>query len=605
MAVMIFSNAQVAFPVQPNLSYSLINDQISMLFSGIDNQLIDAHFPVLEFPLQIEADAKILGDGFQMLAQTGGQVNALQDIGRCPDNNASYRLYSAQAKQRFYNYLVIEQSDGFTLFGFTCCQRFAGYFEIQQQPNAGKVTAYLDGENTQSQDWSSKTMEAVTVIYAASLTELYALYNDKIQLQHPRRHGVTVDAPIGWCSWYAYYAQVTEQHILDNVEIMCDSQPDLEWVLLDDGYQAFMGDWLTPSDKFPHGIKALLESIKAKGKKPAIWLAPFIAQPESELFNQHPDWFVRHANGELLKAEDITYGGWRCTPWYILDTSNIEVQRHLTAVVRTMQQEWGVELFKLDANYWGCLRGQRMQAGITGIEAYRLGMQAIIDGAGDALILGCNAPMWPSLGLVDAMRVSDDVERRPERFQQIAKETFYRSWQHRKLWQIDPDCITLTSLSEQATEQVNYEFHRNVILAAGGLTLSGDPLPALNDFAKQTWAGLLKRQQLCQQSAQFQSLTIQHCQLNLGEQHQLHCLFNYAMDEGAMDEGAENDGAESEATEHRLVVDFPAIWRDFWTGEIINTEPSHTLTLNLDAGLNSRAIVAMPLNRCFIVAMAV
>ena len=37
-----------------------------------------------------------------MLAQTGGQMNAAKDIGRCPDNNASYRLYSAQAKKHFY-----------------------------------------------------------------------------------------------------------------------------------------------------------------------------------------------------------------------------------------------------------------------------------------------------------------------------------------------------------------------------------------------------------------------------------------------------------------------------------------------------------------------
>ncbi|QUM77399.1 alpha-galactosidase [Moritella sp. 24] len=578
MTAMVFTHTQVAIPVQSDLDYVLKNDQITMQFTGVNNQRIDDHFPVLQFPIQIETNAKILGDGFQMLAQTSGQLNALKDIGRCPDNNVSYRLYSAQAQKRFYNYLVIEETDGFTLFGFTSCHRFAGYFEINQVQTVTTVIAYLDGEHTQSQDWSTNLMEAVTVIKSNSLADAYACYVAKIQQNHPLRPGVKVDAPIGWCSWYAYYAQVTQQHVLDNVDVMCQTQSELEWVLLDDGYQAFMGDWLTPSDKFPQGIKALLRSIKEKGKKPAIWLAPFIAQPESSVFKEHPDWFVRHANGELLKAEDITYGGWRCTPWYILDTSNIEVQRHLTAVVRTMKEDWGVALFKLDANYWGSLRGQRMQAGMTGIEAYRLGMQAIIDGAGDALILGCNAPMWPSLGLVDAMRVSDDVERRPERFQQIAKETFYRSWQHRQLWQIDPDCITLISLTDQGTEQANYEFHRDVVLAAGGVTLSGDPLPALNDFAKQTWKALLERQQLSQESAQFQSLSICHSWLLLAHQHELHCLFNYA---------------ESKATVHTLKVDFTAIWRDFWTGELLHAEPTNTFTVSLDKGLNSRAIVAM------------
>jgi alpha-galactosidase len=581
MTSMIFANSQIAIPLQLDLSYALMSEQITLQFNGLDNQIIDDHFAVLQFPTQLELDAKILGDGFQMLAQTGGQLNAPQDIGRCPDNNASYRLYPEHAAKRFYNYLVIEQTDGFTLFGFTSCHRFAGYFELQPQPVGMNIVAFIDGEHTQTQDWRSKQMEAITVIKGTVLADVYADYSAKIQLQHPRRTGVATDAPVGWCSWYAYYAQVTEQHILDNVAVMCDGQPELEWVLLDDGYQAFMGDWLTPSDKFPHGIKSLLQSIKAKGKKPAIWLAPFIAQAESEIFKQHPDWFIRHANDDLLKddllkAEDITYGGWRCTPWYILDTSNVAVQRHLTNVVRTMQQEWGVELFKLDANYWGSLRGQRLQKGITGVEAYRLGMQAIIDGAGDALVLGCNAPMWPSLGLVDAMRVSDDVERRPERFEQIAKETFNRSWQHRQLWQIDPDCITLTSLVDQETDQDNYEFHRDVILAAGGLTLSGDPLPLLTEFAKQTWTKLLTRQRLSQESAQFQSLANNHSILQLAHQYQLHCLFNYA---------------DSEAVEHTLVADSPVMWRDLWTGEALHPRPIVSLTVKLEAGLSSRAII--------------
>ncbi len=575
MNPLFFLCGQEAIPVQTDLVYELQSDQISMRFAGIHNSPINDHFLVLQFPTQLEHDAKILGDGFQMLAQTAGQVDAPKDVGRCPDNNSSYRLYPENAKKRFYNYLVVEQSDGFTLFGFTSCYRFAGYFEIHEYQGDMNVMAFLDGEHTRPQDWASNQMEAITVVSADSLAELYELYAVKIQEQHPIRPGVKHNAPVGWCSWYAYYAEVTEKNVLDNVEVMCTEQQDFEWVLLDDGYQAFMGDWLTPSEKFPNGIKALLKEIKDKGKKPAIWIAPFIAQPESELFKNHPDWFVRHDNGRLLKAEDVTYGGWRCTPWYILDTSKPEVQRHLTDVIHTMQEEWGVELFKLDANFWGCLKGHRVQSGITGIEAYRLGMQAIINGAGEALILGCNAPMWPSLGLVDAMRISDDVERNPERFEQIAKETFYRSWQHRKLWQIDPDCLTLTSLSNQGTERKYYEFHRNVILASGGLALSGDPLPELNHFAKKTWKNLLSRLRLTQDSAQFKSLSNRHCTLRLNHQHELHCVFNY----------------DDEPMEHTLVADQPSIWRDFWTGEQLNEEPMQMLLLTLENGVSSRAIL--------------
>lgn len=66
---------------------------------------------------------------------------------------------------------------------------------------------------------------------------------------------------------------MTEQDIKENVAILAERHPELEWVLLDDGYQAFMGDWLTPSQKFPSGIEQVIADIRAQGKKPAIWLA--------------------------------------------------------------------------------------------------------------------------------------------------------------------------------------------------------------------------------------------------------------------------------------------------------------------------------------------
>ena len=55
-----------------------------MHFSGIHNLPINDHYLILQFPTQLEHDAKILGDGFQMLAQTGGKVDSPQEIGRCP-----------------------------------------------------------------------------------------------------------------------------------------------------------------------------------------------------------------------------------------------------------------------------------------------------------------------------------------------------------------------------------------------------------------------------------------------------------------------------------------------------------------------------------------
>ena len=559
-----------------DLQFEVVGNQIHFSFAGIHNKTFTDREVLFQMPFLYEQGATVLGDGFQMLAQTSGTISQPIDIGRCPDNNNSYRIYPESAPKRYYNYLAVEDAAGYTLFGFTSCHRFAGYFEVQTHGEHWVLSASIDGEHTQVADWEHNTLESVAILRGQSLSELYQQYSEMLAEHHPVRNGVTQDAPIGWCSWYAYYADVTEGNVLENVECMQDNLAELEWVLLDDGYQVFMGDWLTPSDKFSGGVKELIHNIRAKGKRPAIWMAPFIAQPESEIFKKHPDWFVRHEDGDLLKAEDVTYGGWRCTPWYILDTSNPEVQDHLTHVVSVMREEWGVELFKLDANYWGTLKGKRSQSGVTGVEAYRMGMEAIAKGAEDAWLLGCNAPMWPSLGLVDAMRVSDDVERHSHRFEQIAKETFFRSWQHRKLWQIDPDCATFTSLPNQAASREDYQFHRNVLLACGGLLLSGDPLPEITPFASKTLAKLMLRQRRNQESAKFTALGLNHAFLPLTSKNDLHCLFNYTNDE---------------ATEFTLTADQPTDWYDYWTGEKLNQEPCQLLLVSLDKGLKAKAVV--------------
>lgn len=560
-------NGRVIFIPNHNLHVSQVENQLNFAYQGLSNEPFDTRFVLCHTEFNFEKSATILGDGFQMLAQTTGTVELPVDIGRCPDNSASYRIYPQDETRRYYNYLVVEDSLGYSLFGFTSCRRFAGYFKVEELDNRWLISAYIDGENTSPQQWDTLQLE--------SLSGLYQEYANLIASHHAPRDNVATQAPIGWCSWYAYYDQVTEQHISTNVEIMHSELKQLEYVLLDDGYQAFMGDWLTPSDKFPSGIKAVIENIKNKGKKPAIWLAPFIAQPESEIFRLHPEWFVTHPDGSLLKAEDVTYGGWRCTPWYVLDTSNPEVQDHLTEVVKVMREQWGIELFKLDANYWGTLKGVRNQTGVTGVEAYRMGMEAIARGAGSAIILGCNAPMWPSLGLVDAMRISDDVERAEHRFEQIAKETFYRCWQHRKLWQIDPDCATFVSLANQAASRGNFEFHRNVLLASAGLLLSGDPLPALNPFAKQSLSKLILRHKHCQDAARFTALNLHHAFLSLTQRNDLHCLFNY----------------QQPAREVTLTAEHPVYWYDYWSGERLLSEPTQVIEVALEAGLSSRAII--------------
>ena len=219
-----------------------------------------------------------------------------------------------------------------------------------------------------------------------------------------------------------------------------------------------------------------MKDIRARGFEPAIWVAPFIAEEGSNLFKDHPDWFVRNADGQPLRSDKVTFGGWRRGPWYAVDGTHPDAQRHLEQVFRTMRQEWGCTYFKLDANFWGAIPGGRFHdAGATRIEAYRRGMQAVLRGSGDAFVLGCNHPIWPSLGLIHGSRSSNDIKREWKRIETTARQNLMRNWQNGRLWWNDPDAIVLTGdLPEN-----EFRFHATAIFASGGMILSGDDLTAI------------------------------------------------------------------------------------------------------------------------------
>ena len=121
-------------------------------------------------------------------------------------------------------------------------------------------------------------------------------------------------------------------------------------------------------------------------------------------------------------------------------------------------------------------------------------MKAICEAVGDdGFILGCNAPMWPSIGVVNAMRVSNDVARRWNCISVLAKEIFYRNWQNGRLWLNDPDCMVQISkkaividaagqiAKDEALTEDEYTFQAACIFTSGGMLMAGDDLVRYTD----------------------------------------------------------------------------------------------------------------------------
>lgn len=206
-------------------------------------------------------------------------------------------------------------------------------------------------------------------------------------------------APRVWCSWYSYYSDISEGQMLQTIAGL-QGLP-FEVFQVDDGWQQNMGDW-EPNHKFPSGMAAIALRAQSQGLTPGLWLAPFIARPSSNLFKEHPDWFLRDEKGDLVPA-GINWGG-----FYALDVTLPAVQNWLRSLIQKVRG-WGYRYLKLDFLYAAALPGHR-HAGEAREDAYREALRIVREAAGDDVyILACGAPIIASLGLVDGLRIGPDV----------------------------------------------------------------------------------------------------------------------------------------------------------------------------------------------------
>src|SRR5690606_29433670 len=127
------------------------------------------------------------------------------------------------------------------------------------------------------------------------------------------------------------------------------------------------------------------------------------------------------------------------------DLTHPGVRGYLTAIFGDVR-DLGIDYVKLDFLYAGAVPGHRLDRGVTPIEAYRSGLALAREVLGDdADLLGCGAPLLPSVGLVDAMRISPDTfhEGGEDGSQGLRGRMSLeaRTWQDGRLWTIDPDCL--------------------------------------------------------------------------------------------------------------------------------------------------------------------
>lgn len=300
--------------------------------------------------------------------------------------------------------------------------------------------------------------------------------------------------PSGWCSWYYFYTQVTEDDIVRNLRFLEQHRRELpiDTVQIDDGYQSDIGDWLTVNEKFPRGMAWLASEIKAAGYTPGLWLAPFFASASSKTFAAHPDWVIRTPAG----APVVGMNNWEREN-YGIDGTHPEAQAWLTELFQSICDGWGYDYVKIDFLFGAAMAGVRHDPSATRIQAYRAALDAVRKGVGpERFILGCGSLMAPSVGYFDGNRIGLDVApfwrfmTRAERqdpagrprtpddnlsAEGAVRNTLNRSWMHGRLWANDPDCLLVRTDRTKITRDETRTLAA-VIGLSGGMMLSSDDL---------------------------------------------------------------------------------------------------------------------------------
>ncbi|MDH7515858.1 MAG: alpha-galactosidase [Bacteroidota bacterium] len=288
--------------------------------------------------------------------------------------------------------------------------------------------------------------------------------------------------PNGWCSWYGGFgADFNEEECLRNLQAAVRIQ-GLETFQIDDGWvegiEARCGTVIVDRRKFPSGIAETARRIRHAGMRAGIWFRPFRGWGEGE---DVPPW----ASGPCL------------------DLSHPAVHEWLSETVGRLTREWGFSFIKLDYlaydvyGAWGMelleprpARYVPVDDTRTNVQHYRDALSTIREAVGEGCLLtGCNCLLGPALGVVDAMRIGDDVDAANwDRIVTVAARAVEPMlFLHTRVWYNDADCLLVhPPLSER--EAWAWSAFPAI---TGHAAMVGSPLHALTDARERMLRALL------------------------------------------------------------------------------------------------------------------
>ena len=153
------------------------------------------------------------------------------------------------------------------------------------------------------------------------------------------------ERPIAYNNWEATNFDFNQGKI--NSLIKKASELGIELFVLDDGWfgernddTKGLGDWNVNEKKLPKGLKGLAESAKKHGMQFGIWMEPEMVNPNSTLYQNHPDWVIQDSVHTLSEGRNQL----------VLNLAKKEVQDFVVESVCSVLESADISYLKWDCN---------------------------------------------------------------------------------------------------------------------------------------------------------------------------------------------------------------------------------------------------------------
>jgi len=243
---------------------------------------------------------------------------------------------------------------------------------------------------------------------------IYLSFGDRKPIQALMRYGSSIAkfnklrknykfVPHGWDSWSTSVGRdINEAIVLEELEFIDKNLKKYGWTnfAIDAGWERGPADWEPHPEKFPKGLKFIVDEIHKRGMTACLWVDLFTVPLNSNLAKEHPDWLVMpNAKGKLLIGDDKR----------ILDVTIPEAYEYVKKICAKISKEWGFDgLVEADFVYHLLLGENYKNTNLTKVGVMCRGLQAIVEGLGEDKFLMSMVPLQISGKFADGLRIGFD-----------------------------------------------------------------------------------------------------------------------------------------------------------------------------------------------------